>query len=49
MRLADGFMDPWKDGNQRKELMFETAREAMDPYGFETNYYCMFAGEICKE
>ena len=49
MRPYDGFMDPSKDGNQQKELMFETKREAMDPHGFETNYYSMFAGEIGKE
>ena len=48
MRLDDGFMDPWKDENQRKELMFETTRETMDPYGFETNGYCIFADEIAK-
>ena len=28
--------------------MFETTREAMDPHGIETNYYCMYAGEIGK-
>ena len=26
MRLDDGFMDPWKDENQLRELMFETKR-----------------------
>ena len=49
MRPADGFMDPWKDGNKQKELMFEKTRKAMGPYDFETNDYCMFAGEIGKE
>ena len=48
-KQTDGFMDPCKDGNQWKEMMFETTREAMDPYGFEINDYFMFAGEIGKE
>lgn len=44
MRLAKGFMDPWKDENQLRELMFGTTKEAMEPYDFDTNDYCMFAG-----
>ena len=44
MRQAKGFMDPWKDENPLRELMFGTTKEAMDPYDFETNDYCMFVG-----
>jgi hypothetical protein len=44
MRLDDGFMDPWKDENQLEELMFETTKEALKPYDFETNKWCMYTG-----
>jgi hypothetical protein len=44
MRLANGFMDPWKDENQLKKMMFGTTKETMEPYDFETNDYCMFVG-----
>ena len=49
MGPTDCFMDPWKDENQRKELMFETTREVMDPYGFETNDYCMLQVKSVKK
>ena len=44
MRLDYGFMDPWKDENQLEELMFETTKEALDPFDFKTNKWCMSAG-----
>jgi hypothetical protein len=44
MRLDDGFVDPWRDENQLEEMMFETTKEALKPYDFETNNWCMYAG-----
>ena len=44
MRLDNGFMDPWKDENHLEELMFEITKEALEPYDFETNKWCMSAG-----
>ena len=37
-------MDPWKDENQLEELMFKTIKEALEPYDFKTNKWCMSVG-----
>ena len=37
-------MNPWKDENELREMIFGTTKEAMEPYDFETNNYCMIAG-----
>ena len=44
MGLVNGLMDPLEDQNKLRELMFETIKEAIRPYDFETNDWCVLAG-----
>ena len=41
IRLVNGFMNPQKDENELREMIFGTTKEAMEPYDLETNNYCM--------
>lgn len=47
--LVNGFMDPWKDESQLRELKFETTKEDTRPYGFETDGFCVLAGHVKLE
>ena len=43
MGLVNDFMNPQKDESQLRELMFEITKEAMGPYDFENDDWCVFA------
>jgi hypothetical protein len=44
MGLVDGLMNPLEDENKLRELMSETTEEAIRPYDFKINDWCVVGG-----